>query len=396
MKKMFVVGASILQLPAILKAKEYGCEVAVADYNPNAVGIPYADKYYDVSTIDEEGVCAAAKDFGADGIMTLATDMPMRAVAHTCKKLGLVGISYDTAIKATDKAEMIRAFEKCGVAHPHYFVLKKGEKLEKLPENLEYPVISKPVDNAGSHGVQIIRTEKELIDAITYSSENGRSGDIIIEEYMVGPEVSVETLSVDGKCHVIQITDKLTTGAPNFVEMGHSQPTVLPPETVEQIKELAIAANRAVGITDGPSHTEIIVTKQGPKIVELGARLGGDCIATHLVPLSTGVDMVTACLQIALGQIPDITPKFSKGSAIRYFEQHAGTVESISGVESAELMKGIKQISVIHGPGSTVTEIKDSNSRLGFVIAQDDSPESAVADCCEAMKKIVIQISGVK
>ena len=395
MKKMFVVGASILQLPAIEKAKEYGYEVAVADYNPKAMGIAYADKYYDVSTIDEKGVCEAAKDFGADGIMTLATDMPMRSVAYTCNKLGLVGISYDTAIKATDKAEMIRAFEENGVAHPSYYVLEHGKTLDRLPENLEYPIISKPVDNAGSHGVQIIRSEQELQSAIKYSRENGRSGDIIIEEYMEGPEVSVETLSIDGVCHVIQITDKLTTGAPNFVETGHSQPTALPQETVEKIKELAIAANKAVGITDGPSHTEIIVTKHGPKIVELGARLGGDCIATHLVPLSTGVDMVGACIEIALGGKPDIGHKIKKGSAIRYFSQHKGVIKEITGLEEAKNTDGIKQISVVHGVSEKISDITDSGSRMGFVIAQAETPEKAAEICEEALSKIKVTIEDV-
>ena len=395
MKKMFVVGASILQLPAIEKAKEYGYEVAVADYNPKAIGIAYADKYYDVSTIDEKGVCEAAKDFGADGIMTLATDMPMRSVAYTCNKLGLVGISYDTAIKATDKAEMIRAFEENGVAHPSYYVLEHGKTLDRLPANLEYPIISKPVDNAGSHGVQIIRSEQELQSAIKYSRENGRSGDIIIEEYMEGPEISVETLSIDGVCHVIQITDKLTTGAPNFVETGHSQPTALPQETVEKIKKLAIAANKAVGITDGPSHTEIIVTKHGPKIVELGARLGGDCIATHLVPLSTGVDMVGACIEIALGGKPDITHKINKGSAIRYFSQHKGVIKEITGLEEAKNTDGVKQVSVVHGVSKKISDITDSGSRMGFVIAQAETSEKAAEICEEALSKIKVTIEDV-
>jgi phosphoribosylaminoimidazole carboxylase (NCAIR synthetase) len=122
MKRVLIIGASILQLPAIIKAKEMGYYVAVLDYNPKAVGIPYADEYFNISTIDVEGVAKAAQDWGADGIMTLATDMPMRAVAKACETLGLNGISYETAVKATDKGEMIKAFEAHGVAHPWYYV----------------------------------------------------------------------------------------------------------------------------------------------------------------------------------------------------------------------------------------------------------------------------------
>ena len=216
---------------------------------------------------------------------------------------------------------------------------------------------------------------------------------MIVEEYMSGPEVSVETLCVHGVCHVIQITDKLTTGAPHYVEMGHSQPTRLRREVAQQIAEVAKAANKAIGIDNGPSHTEIIVTSEGPKIVELGARLGGDNITTHLVPLSTGVNMVECCIKIALGEEPDITPKFHKGSAIRYFQQHAGTIKSIEGIEETRVDRGVQQIRIVHNVGETITEIVDSGSRMGFVIAQDDDAKKAITDCENALRKIKIRIT---
>jgi len=136
------------------------------------------------------------------------------------------------------------------------------------------------------------------------------------------------------------------------------------------------------------------VTSEGPKIVELGARLGGDCITTHLVPLSTGVNMVECCIKIALGEKPDIEPKWNKGSAIRYFQQHAGVVKSIEGIEEAEKVSGMKQISIVHGVGEEVTEVTSSGARMGFVIAQDENAEKAVADCYEALGKIEVSFSS--
>ena len=209
---------------------------------------------------------------------------------------------------------------------------------------------------------------------------------------MQGAEVSVETLTVDGVCHMIQITDKLTTGAPYFVEMGHTQPTAHSPEIAEKIRQVTIAANAAVGIENGPSHTEIMVTADGPKIVELGARLGGDCITTHLVPLSTGVDMVECCIRIALGETPKLEPTIQKGSAIRYFSQTSGEVKAIAGLETAEKLPGIKQISIVHGVGQKVEQIRSSSHRLGFVIAQGQNAGDAVAACQRAMEQIHITI----
>ena len=320
MKKVLIIGASILQLPAIKKAKELGYYVAVADYNPEAIGIPFADEYFNVSTIDIDGVVKVAQDFKPDGIMTLATDMPMRAVAKACLMLKLPGISYDTAVKATDKGEMIKAFEANGVEHPWYYIVPAPGDLNNVIESITYPCIMKPTDNAGSRGVVLCHSREELEKEYEYSHHESRGGAVIIEEYLQGAEFSIEVMVVNGEPHVLQITDKLTTGAPHFVEMGHSQPTRQNTENQERIRDLACRAVKAVGINIGPAHVEMIMTKDGPKMVELGARMGGDCITTHLVPLSTGIDMVASTIKLACGEKIDIEPKFNKGSAIRYFE----------------------------------------------------------------------------
>ena len=395
-KKIMILGASILQLPAIQKAKEMGLQVVAVDMNPEAIGFKEDGIIKEViSTIDIPKVVEAAKRNQVDGVMTLASDMPMRSVAAVAKELGLIGITDDTALKATNKAEMRKALKEHGVPIPKFFKVSSREEYENAVAEFDVPFIVKPADNSGSRGIFKIAelTDSQTIcDAYDYSRASSRNGDVVVEEYMNGPEVSVETLSVDGVCHVIQITDKLTTGAPHFVEMGHSQPTKHSLEIAEKIRDVAIAANKAIGITNGPSHTEIIVTEEGPKIVELGARLGGDCITTHLVPLSTGVNMVECCIKIALGEKPDIEPKFNKGSAIRYFHQHAGTVKSIEGVDEAQKIDGIQQISIVHGVGEKITEVIDSGSRMGFVIAQGEKTQDAVSICINALSGINVKI----
>ncbi len=392
MKRLLIIGASNLQLPAIQKAKEMGLYVAVADYNPNAIGIPYADEYFNVSTIDEEGVYQAAKAFCADGIMTLATDMPMRSLAYATTKLGIPGISYDTAVKATDKGEMIKAFEEHNVSHPWYFIISEPAELEKISDQITYPCISKPTDNSGSRGVMLINTPEELKESVSYSSSQGRKGGVIIEEYMRGSEVSVEVIVLDGVPHILQVTDKLTTGAPHFVEMGHSQPSQLPKKDVESIKELASKAVLAVGIQNGPAHVEIMLTENGPKMVELGARMGGDCITTHLVPLSTGIDMVKATIQIALGETLDIEAKFEKGSAIRFLDAPCGEIVGITGAEIAEKVSGVTNVIFTKHIGDISGSIDSSTDRIGHVIAQAQNAQEAIAVAETAVQRIGIQI----
>lgn len=391
MKKLLILGASILQLPAIKKAKEMGLYVAVADFNPNAIGIQYADEYYNASTIDENAICDVARRFNPDGIMTLATDMPMRAIAKATEMLGLPGISYDTAVKATDKGEMIKAFERHNVEHPWYYIVKSSEYLKSILSQITYPCVMKPTDNAGNRGVCYVANEEELLKMYSYSFDNSRSGDVIIEEYMEGQEVSVEVMVIDSVVHIVAVTDKQTLGKPYFVEVGHSQPSKHSERDLCLIKDLATRAVQAVGINNSPAHVEIMLTAQGPKMVELGARLGGGCITTHLVPLSTGVDMIQCVIDLALGQKPNVTPKFQKGSALLHLAYHEGkNIQEIFGIEEASNSPGVVEVTMLKTVGDDVQYFMNGSDRIGYVITQGDNVTDALSKCQDALNKIKI------
>ncbi|MDU5341626.1 ATP-grasp domain-containing protein [Anaerococcus vaginalis] len=398
MKKIMILGASILQVPAIEKAIDMGLEVIAVDIDSNALGFKIPDvKKEIISTIDIESVMSAAKKHNIDAIMTLASDMPIMTVAKVSKKLGLVGVDLDTAIKATNKSKMRESLKNFGVPVPLFYKVDSLDKCIKAVNKIKdkgYKCILKPADNSGSRGIVLLPdfNEKTINIAYNYSKNNSRNKIVMVEEFMEGPEVSVETISVDGKCNIIQITDKITTGAPYFVEMGHSQPSQLSDSIKDKIKEITIAANKAIGIISGPSHTEIKITQNGPKIVEIGARLGGDNITTHLTPLSTGVDMVESCIKIALGEKPDIRIKYDKASAIRYFNQSHGRIKSIRGVEEASKLPGIIQISIIHGKDHIINGIKSSSDRVGFVIGQADDCKRAISTVIKALSLIKIDL----
>ena len=276
---------------------------------------------------------------------------------------------------------------------PRFFKVDNYDEYIQSVEQFYKSFIVKPADNSGSRGVYFVydKNDKHLIkEAYEYSKKFSRSGEIVVEDYMEGPEVSVESLSINGKVHVIAITDKLTTGAPNFVEMGHSQPSCLSESVKKKIEEITISAIKSIGIIDGPSHTEIIVTSEGPKIVEIGARLGGDNINTHLVPLSTGIDMVKCSIEIALGINPDINKKFQLGSAIKYFNTKPGLIHSIRGVDEAENIEGIKEITFVKKIGDQAAIINNSADRIGFIIAQSTSSSDAMRICEDAENLIYV------
>ncbi len=392
MKKIMILGASILQVPAIKKAIEMGLTVIAVDMNPDAVGFEVKGVIKEViSTIDTPAILECAKKHRIDGIMTLASDMPMRSVAVVSNELSLVGIDEETALKATNKAYMRDALRSANVPIPMYFRIHGEEDFISAVHkiwNSGNKCIIKPADNSGSRGVDLLDEDSDLNEAYKYTVQYSRSGEIVVEEFMEGPEVSVETLAINGMINVIQITDKLTTGAPYFVEMGHSQPSQLNEQVKQKIADAAIAANKAIGIMNGPSHVEIKVTKNGPKIVELGARLGGDCITTHLVPLSTGIDMVEATIKISLGEKPDISPKWKKGSAIRYLDPGKGLIQKIDGLNDIKNIPEIMQVSIVHGVGETLKEIQSSVDRAGFVIAQAQTVSEAIEKAEEGKKRI--------
>lgn len=393
MKRIMIVGASAGQIPLIKRAKELGYYVAVADMNTKAIGIPLADEFYNASTIDEAAVTEAAKAFHPDGITTMQTDMPMRAIAAVNEELGLCGINRATAIRATDKIEMIKCFKEHNVASPWFYVVDND--FEAVKEKLTYPCIIKPADSSASRGVCLVEKEEDAEASYEYSKSYSRGGRVIVEEYMKGPEVSVEILVWKGKPHVITVTDKITTGAPYFVEMGHNEPSSLPAKDITAIKKLAGSAVTAVGIENGEGHVEIILTKDGPKVVELGARLGGDFITSDLVPLSTGVDMLQATLDIACGEKPDMKIKFRKGSAIRFIKSEPGRITGIYGTEEAEKTAGVHRIEFFRQTGDTAVEVHNSLDRVGCVIAQGDDKEKAAEICEAAMNKIKVVVENV-
>lgn len=397
MKKLMILGASVLQIPAIVEAKKMGLYVLAVDMNPNAEGFSYADKKIVVSTTDTEKVLEEAKKNKIDGIITIASDRPMTTVAKVAKKLDLIGIDEKTAINATNKSKMRDALKAYGAPIPMYFSVDNYDQYLKAVDEIimkSYKCIIKPEDNSGSRGIRLVESTDacDLKKIFDYCKSNSNSGKLLVEEYMEGPEVSVETISKDGVCNVIQITDKITTGPPYFVELGHSQPSSLDKETIYKIKKVAIDTNRAIGIENGPSHTEIKVTKDGPKVVEVGARLGGDNITTHLVPYSTGVNMVKASIKIALGQEIDVRKSFEKASVIRYKKCDTGKILKIKGIEEAKKIQGIKDVEIVHGVGEYSHTIKNSNDRVAYVISQGNDISEAMEACKNALDKIKIEV----
>jgi biotin carboxylase len=391
-RRIMILGAGPLQVPAIEKAVAMGLDVVAVDRDPQAPGFSHAHHRVLVSTIDIDGVLAEACLLKPDGVMTLATDMPVRTLAAVAQTLKLPGMDPDTAIRVTDKGAMRHALAAAGVAIPDFFVVDDSSTYAAAAGQLDVPFIVKPADNSGSRGVTLVADRKHQMAAYAYSREHSRSGRVLVEAYMAGPEVSVEAFTVAGTTHILAVTDKITTHAPYFVEMGHTIPSRLPDDTVAAIHTLTRQAIAALGLTEGPSHTEIIITAQGPKIVEVGGRLGGDHITTHLVPLATGIDLVGQNIAFAVGDPVDLTPRFSRGAAIRYLRCAPGRIRQIYGVDIALGMPQVMEIGWTRQVGEWAVPVHNSADRVGFVICEGVDAEDAADGCEQAAQVIQIEI----
>ncbi len=389
-KRVLFLGAPVFQIPVVKKAKEMGLHVGIVDIDGGAPAFPYADECFVHSIRDDEGVLEIAREFKPDGIVIGANDTAVLTGARVCRELGLPGNSVQAAMNSTDKVKMLEAFERSAVPHPFYRVVKKAD-IESFCEPLPYPVISKPVDSSGGRGISIINSAEELREAMRFSSNAGQSGDILIEEYLSGTEISVEVLVVEGKPHIIQITDKLTSGAPNFYETGHAQPSTLSEETKARVRELASGAVLAVGLVNSPAHVEIMVTESGPKMIELGSRLGGDCISTILADTSVrGVSMAGAAIEMALGETPDVGNYADSGTCvgIRFIPAEDGVLSAIEGVDEAKKTADLIELRITGRIGVRYTRATDDSARFGYVVCSGKTTELALESCAEAVKKL--------
>ena len=330
-KKLLVLAAGILQVPVIKKAHDMGYFVIAADGDANACGLKYADKAICANIIDEEEMLRIARGEHIDGVIHPCSEVSMNVMGRINDELGLSGISRETALRATNKHLMREAFEKFGTPSPKSFCFENVEDAWLcFCNDLPNDGILKPSRNSGSRGIAKVPRVWRGLDCLEGKCEfyklferaktESRDKGVMLEQFVEGPEFSVEIIVWNDHVNVLTVTDKKTTEAPYFVELGHNQPSVFPAEIVEEIKAAAVAGVKALGVNNCACHAEVKVQDGKAYIMEVGARLGGDFISTVLTPLSTGIDMVAAAIDCALG----ITPKLnadsvSHGVCVRYF-----------------------------------------------------------------------------
>ena len=339
MKKLIIIGANEFQKRLIDKAKEMGIETHVFAWDKGAVGKSSADYFYPISIIEKEEILKIVQKINPDGICSIASDLAMPTVNYLAQELKLVGNSMHCTEITTNKYLMRNVLLKNNLPCPDYYLINSINDIDI--SKLQFPLITKPIDRSGSRGIYKVNNADELFECIRKSKEVSFSEQILVEEYIDGREFSVEFISRNKEHQFLQITEKFTTGEPNFIERGHLAPARLSCELAERIKEIVLKSLIALEISNGASHSEVKINSRGEiKIIEIAARMGGDYIGSDMVYNSIGYDFVKNVINIALNQDIDTTLKnkiskcfvgfvFDKNDERRFNEVHSIYPESI-------------------------------------------------------------------
>lgn len=378
-----ILGAGILQVSTIRKANELGLKTLVLDANPDAVGFKDADSYYIVDITDNEKVLQIAQKEKIDGIIHPCSEVAMHSMGYVIESMCLMGIDRNTAIKATNKSEMRKAFSLAGASSPISKTARTKYEALLAYKSLNFDTIIKPSRNSGSRGVSFIgkgSSDEIVSDAFQRALNESKDNSVVIEQFVSGPEFSVELLIWDDQIIALTVTDKLTTDIPFFIELGHSQPSRFESKQVDQIVLCAIDGVKALNLKQCVAHAEIKLSKDGPYLMEIGARLGGDFISTELVRLSTGIDMIQCAINIALGKKPDLKRiSEPQGAAIRYFTPNPGMITSISDIDKWHNDKQVIDLQMYVTIGDRVKSLQSSLDRCGHVITIGKSADEAIA-----------------
>ncbi len=291
-----------MQRPLVEKAKALGLRTICFSWEDGAVCKELCDVFYPISITEKEQILDICRREQIDGICTIASDVAAPTVAYVAEQMGLRGNSYEAAVRANNKYLMRQAFKKAGVPCPQFaYVGNDADAKRDWRREFHLPLIVKPSDRSGSLGVKKVTDWWDLEPALARARQVSFRSEAMVEEFVEGREISVEFISYMGTHYPLQITDKVITEPPHFVELAHHQPSTLTPEQYDEIYGITAHALDALGLLNGASHSEYKITKDGRiAVMEIGGRMGGDFIGSDLVWLSTGYDFLRGVIEVAL------------------------------------------------------------------------------------------------
>ncbi|MBN2165259.1 MAG: ATP-grasp domain-containing protein [Marinilabiliaceae bacterium] len=397
MKKILIVGAGIEQVEAIKIAKEMGYLVITSDMNLSAPGVKYAHKAYKCSTTDIEGNILIAKNEKIDGVMTVCSETAVPTVAAVSDALNLNGFSLETAIKATNKYEMRKAFLKNNVPVSPFIVTNKYNDAFEFLQKTEGPWIIKPVDSSGQRGTYIIDDIDKLEDALNNSLNFSVSKLALIDCLVIGPEVHVTMMVINNIVHFLALSDRITLKDENFgIAVRHIGPSVISKDIEEKIMTICETAIKSIELENGVATCELILKDGEPIILEIAIRVPGGYLREVAMYLS-GVDIVKTTIWNCLGEKKSfeqmITEPKHNAVSVKFITRMNihHSVNKVNSITDYELESpNYKLCRFHHELPFSVPDLNSSVGRFGVIIAVGNSREEALKTTEEVFNNILV------
>jgi len=396
LKRIIVLGCGIMQMPAYRIAKREGWYSIGVDGNDQAPAKDDCDEFWHIDLKDRIGLADAAEAYHAEkeihGIFTAGTDFSA-TVAWVAEKLNLPGIPYQTALNASDKVRMRQCFQEAGLTVPAFMEMGPEDGPEKLLQAPPFPLVVKPVDNMGARGVRRVDAMGQLQEAVDFARSMSRSGRAIIEEYLPGPEFSLDALVYNERIQLCGIADREIIFPPYFVERGHHFPSRFPSEKQEKIREVFYQGIKALGIQIGAAKGDLKLTPNGPVIGEIAARLSGGFMSGWTFPYASGQEPIAEAMKITLGMEPELWHEQElQGCAERAIMSIPGRIFSVEGLDEAYERQGVKDIFLLKDEGDRVCFPTNNVEKVGNVIASAPALEEAAFRADKAAGEIIIRL----
>jgi len=389
--RLLVLGAGPAQLGLLRAARERGVFVIACDRDPDAMGFEFADRRAIVSAEDEAAVGMLAKAERVDGLIAPGIDWPVAIAARVAARLGLPHpITPDAAVRSVSKQRQRECLGEHGVPQPEWRVTR-GETA-----GAPVPCVVKPADRQGHRGLTLVREPDELGEAVALAVSESRSGVALVEELVEGPEVTVNAFSLDGQFYPLTVTDRLVAEPPAFgVAVAHAWPS---DENVDRAVEVVRSAVEALGIAGGPTYTQVRLAPNGPRVMEVAARLGGGHDA-ELCQVALEIDLNGLAISAALGEEVEVASNpvaATGGACVRFLVPPEGTLESVEGLDEATHIQGVVEARVYRRPGFRFGPFRRGSDRAGFVLAVGDSKKDALARADRAAALIRFEMTDAR
>lgn len=393
MKKVLIIGAGFLQAFVIRKAKEMGYETLAVDANPDAQGFTYADRHAVINIVDEKACLEYARQENIDGVLTAATDYGVLTAAYIAQEMGLPGLKYEVAQTIKNKYKVRKCLYENQVDDTQQaFEVSENTDIAALAQKLAYPVMVKPCDGSGSRGANRVDKPGHLAEACRLAMEASLTHKAEIESFIFGNEYGAESLVVNGEIHVLGVMKKWMTQPPYYAELGHALPSGLSPETESYVRTCAQKAIKALGVNSGSVNMDMLITPEGKVyIVDIGARMGGNLIGSHIIPMGTGVDYMANMIRNAVGDPVDFTPGTHSPVATRLLAFSGGTVKTLPDFAAMEKKYDV-QICHHMEAGQQVNEYHTNLDGCGYIVARADTVQAAAEKADTVLAQIAQEI----